>query len=109
MMTNTDTNFSSRTTRATSARSFNFTRGLSTTALLVLVAFISFITFTAGTARAADYTWDTATGDSAITDGGGTWQVGVGNWYDGTVYDQNWADGNTAIFGTGTEIGRAHV
>ena len=31
------------------------------------------------TASAANYTWDTMAGDSAITDGSGTWQVGVGN------------------------------
>jgi len=52
--------------------------------------------------HAANYRWDTATGDSAITDGSGTWQVGVGNWYDGTSYDQNWANGHAAIFGNGT-------
>ncbi len=67
---------------------------------LVLVTFN--MIFTAGSVQAADYTWDTATGDSAITDGAGTWQVGVGNWYDGTSYDQVWVDGNEAIFGTGT-------
>lgn len=50
----------------------------------------------------SNYTWDVATGDSAITDGSGTWQVGVGNWYNGTSYDQNWANGNNAIFGGGT-------
>ena len=53
------------------------------------------------TASAANYTWDTVTGDSAITDGGGTWQVGSGNWHNGTTYDRVWADGNLAIFGTG--------
>ena len=59
--------------------------------------------FSAGlTASAADFKWDTVTGDSAITDGSGTWQVGVGNWYNGTAYDQTWANGNRAVFGTGT-------
>lgn len=53
------------------------------------------------TATAANYTWDTVTGDSTITDGGGTWQVGSGNWRNETTYDQAWANGNVAIFGTG--------
>lgn len=48
------------------------------------------------------YTWDTATGDGAtITDGSGTWQVGVGNWNDAGT-DVNWADGNKAVFGGGS-------
>jgi fibronectin-binding autotransporter adhesin len=51
--------------------------------------------------HAATYTWDTAMGDSAITDGAGTWQVGIGNWRNVTTYDQAWADANAAVFGGG--------
>ena len=54
--------------------------------------------------HAATYTWDTATGDSAITDGAGTWTSGAANWYDGTSYDQNWVNSTTddVTFGGGT-------
>ncbi|NNM30438.1 MAG: hypothetical protein HKO57_13030 [Akkermansiaceae bacterium] len=53
-------------------------------------------------AQAAVLTWDTATGDgTTITEGGGTWQVGVGNWND-TGADVLWADGNEAVIGGGT-------
>lgn len=55
----------------------------------------------ASQALAVTYQWDVATGDSAITDGTGTWLSGAGNWYDGTLYDQVWANGNDAQFGTG--------
>lgn len=48
------------------------------------------------------YKWDTVTGDgSAITEGGGTWQVGVGNW-NNAGSDVTWADGNNAVFGGGS-------
>ncbi len=50
---------------------------------------------------AATFVWDAGTGDAAITDGTGTWQVGVGNWFDGVNYDQVWTDGNDAVFGGG--------
>jgi fibronectin-binding autotransporter adhesin len=52
--------------------------------------------------EAANFTWDALPGDSSLSDGGGTWQVGVGNWHDGTSYDQVWANGNKAIIGGGT-------
>ena len=42
--------------------------------------------------------WDTTSGDTVVTEGSGTWAVGVGNWWDGAA-DQVWADGDTAIFG----------
>ena len=51
------------------------------------------------------YQWDTTTTGTVITDGSGTWQVGVGNWRTGTssfAYDQVWANGNNATFGLGT-------
>jgi fibronectin-binding autotransporter adhesin len=51
------------------------------------------------------YQWDTTTTGTVITDGSGTWQVGVGNWRTGTssfAYDQVWANGNNATFGVGT-------
>jgi len=51
----------------------------------------------------AEFTWDTATGDSIITEGAGSWAVGVGNWRDTLTYDQVWVDGNDAIFGTGSD------
>jgi len=50
--------------------------------------------------RSATYTWDTSTGDGTVTEGPGTWQVGVGNWWDG-ANDQNWANGHDAVFGAG--------
>ncbi|MGJ8724477.1 MAG: beta strand repeat-containing protein [Roseibacillus sp.] len=46
----------------------------------------------------AQLQWDTTTGDAVVTEGTGTWAVGVGNWWDGGA-DQVWADGNTAVFG----------
>jgi len=49
----------------------------------------------------AQLTWDTTTGDAVVTEGGGTWEVGVGNWWDGAT-DQLWADNDPAIFGGGT-------
>ncbi len=50
----------------------------------------------------AVYTWDTVTGDGVtITEGGGTWQVGTGNWNSGGS-DVTWADGSSANFGGGS-------
>jgi autotransporter-associated beta strand protein len=54
------------------------------------------------------YLWDTTTSGTVVTDGSGTWQVGLGNWRTGTssfTYDQVWANGNDAVFGTGTTSG----
>jgi hypothetical protein len=49
----------------------------------------------------AGLTWDVTAGDGAVlTDGTGTWSVGTPNWNVGGV-DQNWTDGNDAIFGGG--------
>ena len=67
--------------------------------------YIMKLCFFVGSVNAATYTWDDVTGDSAIADGVANfsnWQVGVANWYDATTYDQNWADGNDAVFGGGT-------
>lgn len=51
---------------------------------------------------AADLIWDTVTGDgTTITNGIGTWQLGVSNWNTAGV-DGTWVDGNNAIFGSGT-------
>ena len=54
-----------------------------------------------------DYQWDADAGAGGIQDGGGTWQVGVGNWDAGGTPNSNWADGvdpdwNNAVFGGGT-------
>ena len=52
--------------------------------------------------QAANYTWDAVTGNgNQIDEGGGTWNA-AGYWYNGTTYNQNWADLNTAVFGNST-------
>ena len=71
--------------------------------LIVLLLVPAFMT------QAANYTWDVTTGDSAISDGSGAWQVGVGNWYDSSSYDQVWTNGNKAIIGSGTLGGAGTV
>ncbi|MEI9898084.1 MAG: autotransporter-associated beta strand repeat-containing protein [Chthoniobacter sp.] len=56
-------------------------------------------------AGAATYVWDKDPATAGAQDGApGTWQVGVGNWFDSTntVQNQTWADGNDAVFGSGT-------
>ena len=61
-----------------------------------------FILAVSSAIRAETNTWDAIPGDSAITDGAGTWQTGIGNWRNGNTYDQVWADANAAIFGGGS-------
>lgn len=55
---------------------------------------------------AAAFVWDAnpSVGADGPQDGPGTWQTGAGNWFDSTnnLQNQNWANGNDAIFGAGT-------
>jgi autotransporter-associated beta strand protein len=47
------------------------------------------------------FTWDTSFGNGAtITEGSGTWQLGIGGWNDAGT-DATWANGKAAIFGGG--------
>ena len=80
-------------------------RSLHTTTMVLVSLLVSLLT-----AQAATYTWDTVTGDELITDGSGTWEVGVGNWRRvvtgvSTNYDRAWTNGNMAVFGTTTSGG----
>jgi len=52
----------------------------------------------------SNYQWDAGVGTgSTVQDGGGTWSVGGPNWYrqSPSANDQNWVDGNNALFGGG--------
>ena len=72
----------------------------------MMFAVVAGLVFAAAPAGAQlTYQWDAvAGGDAVVDDGSGTWQVGVGNWQDTTtpLVDQNWADGNDALFGGGS-------
>lgn len=65
-----------------------------------VVAF--FLALLAAKLPAATLVWDVSSGDGAvISEGAGTWQVGLPNWNDAGA-DVNWTDGNDAVFGGGT-------
>lgn len=68
--------------------------------ILMFVA-VAGLAFGGAPADAATLTWDADSGTAGIQDGPGTWQVGVGNWDDGTP-NVPWADGNDAVFGGGS-------
>lgn len=57
-------------------------------------------------ANAANFLWDADNVTPGAQDGGGgTWQVGVGNWRNTSTStdNQSWANGNTPTFGAGTD------
>ena len=71
----------------------------------IMFAIVAGLVFAPAPAGAATYQWDAvADGDSVVQDGGGAWQVDVGNWRDQTTSanDATWVDGNDAVFGGGT-------
>jgi autotransporter-associated beta strand protein len=76
-------------------------------AVLVLSVGAAMFALSAGEARAATLTWDTApgtvgAGDGSITGGNGTWNTTNGNWTsDGGGANVAWVNGNndTAVFG----------
>ncbi|MDP4878742.1 MAG: autotransporter-associated beta strand repeat-containing protein, partial [Opitutales bacterium] len=72
--------------------------------LITALAALTLLGSTAAQAQTT-YTWDTTiAADATITDGAGTWTTGAGNWNDGATSDGiNWTDGDSAIFGGGTE------
>jgi len=72
---------------------------------MIMFAAVAGLLFALAPAGAQDtYQWDAGVGTgSTVEDGGGIWQVGGPNWYDQTTpaNDQNWVDGNHALFGGG--------
>ena len=66
------------------------------------MALFSIATILSTPLHAADVTWDTATGDSAVTGGAGTWDTTNSNWTtDVGLTNTSWNNGNndTALFG----------
>lgn len=59
----------------------------------------------AATIRAANYSWDTVSGDGAIiTPGNGNWDASTANWNNGST-NVAWSGNNTAVFGGGSDAG----
>jgi fibronectin-binding autotransporter adhesin len=69
---------------------------------------VAVLLLSASSLSAADLTWDTTSGDSAITGGAGTWDTTLTNWSaDGGLTDIAWVNPNndTALFsGTGGTV-----
>jgi hypothetical protein len=63
------------------------------------------------TAYAANLTWDTTiAADATITDGAGTWDVGTGNWNNGTTSSGiNFATNDNVTFGTGAALSATSI
>ena len=77
----------------------------------MLLASLLALATSAGPINAATLTWNAdGTHTTDFIDGAGTWETGVGNWYDGgTNYNVTWAVNSDAVFGTGISGGTAGV
>jgi fibronectin-binding autotransporter adhesin len=81
-----------------------YTRSDEMLRMIKFLAAVLAVSAMATSSGAAVYQWDAvAGGDAVVQDGTGTWSVAGANWYDRTapINDQNWTDGNDALFGSG--------